>query len=648
MTPRAALRVIVALAAVVVGIGALSLVRPGYTPDEEYTLFAVRGISAHGVPLLPSGLLYDRGLAYSYLSWLAATLSGVELPAFRALSLLSGAAVLVVGYTLIRTSVSAAAGVASALLVAASVPFWAAITTGRFYAPFLLTCVAILAVVSRLRCAHLPAPVRTRPHPPAPARTRSLPSAPVRTRSHPPAPARTCQHPFAPARTWLALAGLAFLSRLTHELAFTLMAIPVAGLLLDCRRHVSERPADLRHLRHLRLPGLRHLRLPGLRHLRLWSIIAASIGIGVLGAQSALTALHYAVPSGDAGGGVMVRRFFVWQVLNLFERPQGGPLGVILAGLVVAWLLAPGRAVSCLKVAASAAAATVAIGVVLASASAPVSAALVRGVIQGNLTYPLDMFWHLAGEDPVMACAALVLLVARMAGAGGDWHASERAAHLGWVSWVLWFGVIESGITINYVLLPAVCMLAAIGIDLVAIAEHTRGLWPGRRAQLIRGALQGAAALIVVSHWREPGLVTERLSAARPTIQVAGIEEFRSTLQPEDVVACTDELACLLLVGRVDAWLALDDFVRERFVVERGAGPVGVYAGAPAAFTIDALFARARPQDKASRVIVIDVFKEYPVGNSATWLPRSLDAGGYEGETLVSTPQARVVALRAE
>lgn len=354
------------------------------------------------------------------------------------------------------------------------------------------------------------------------------------------------------------------------------------------------------------------------------------------------------MPSGDAGGDTMIRRFFVWQVLNLFERPQGGPLGVILAGLILAWLLAPGRAVPSVKIAASAAVATLAIGVALASASAPVSAALARGVIQGNLTYPLDMFWHLAAEDPVMICSALVLLVARMAGAGGDWHASERAAHLGWVGWVLWFGVIESGITINYVLLPTVCMLAAIGIDLVAIAEHTRGLWPGRRAQLIRAALEGAAALIVVSHWREPRLVTERLSAVRPTIQVAGIEAFRSTLQPEDVVACTDELACLLFVGRVDAWLALDDFVRERFVVMRGGAPVGVYAGAPAVFTIDALVARARPQGRASRVIVIDVFKEYPVGNSITWLPRSLDAEGYEGETLVSTPQARVVALRAE
>jgi hypothetical protein len=41
------------------------LARSGYSPDEEFTVFAVRGIEAHGLPLLPSGLLYDRGLGYS-------------------------------------------------------------------------------------------------------------------------------------------------------------------------------------------------------------------------------------------------------------------------------------------------------------------------------------------------------------------------------------------------------------------------------------------------------------------------------------------------------------------------------------------------------------------------------------------------------
>jgi hypothetical protein len=630
VTSRAALRVIVALAAVVVGAGALSLCRPGYTPDEEYTLFAVRGISAHGVPLLPSGLLYDRGLAYSYLSWLAATLSGVELPAFRALSLLSGAAVLVVGYMLIRTSVSAAAGVAAALLVAMSVPFWAAITTGRFYAPFLLTCVAILAVVSRLRSPETPG-----------------------------ASARQ-------ARTCVALASLAFVSRLTHELAFTLMAIPVAGLLLDRGRHAFTPPDPLRPLRNLRLRDLRHLRLRDLRHLRLrdllhlrlrdlphlrlcrrpWAVIAAAIGVGLIAAQSVLAALHVAIPAGE-GGGIMLRRFFLWQVLNLFERPHGAPLGLVLAALVVAWLLVPRRAGISLAIASTGAVTVLALGVALTSTAAPVSVALVRSVVAGGLTYPLDMFWDLAGDYPVMVWMAMALLVARLCGAGGEWTVGERTAHLAWVGWVSWFGVIESGITINYVLLPTVCMLAAIGIDLVAIGQHALALRPGRIGLLLRDALVVAGLLIVVDHWPRSTRIPARLAEARPTIDVPAIEGVRDylSLQPADRIACTDELACLILVGRVDAWLALDDFVRERFVVIRGATPVGVYAGAPVVFRPVDLFEPGSVGIAPARVIVVDVFKEYPVGNSVAWLPRALAADGLEARTLLLTGQARVVEV---
>ena len=54
------------LAATVFVVGLSQIGRAGYSVDEEFTVFAVRGIHAHGVPLLPSGLLYDRGIAYSY------------------------------------------------------------------------------------------------------------------------------------------------------------------------------------------------------------------------------------------------------------------------------------------------------------------------------------------------------------------------------------------------------------------------------------------------------------------------------------------------------------------------------------------------------------------------------------------------------
>jgi hypothetical protein len=366
-----------------------------------------------------------------------------------------------------------------------------------------------------------------------------------------------------------------------------------------------------------------------------------ALAAGLIAAQSVLMGLHFLMPPSD-GGSTMIQRFFLWQVLNLFERPQGAPLGVVCAGLVVAWLLVPARAAFSLIVASWGAAAVLAMAVALAAGTTPVSVGLVQGVVASSLAYPLDMFWHLGGTRPVMVWMAMALLVARLCGAGGAWPAGERAAHLGWVGWALWFGVIESGITINYVLLPTVCMLAAIGIDLVAIGQHTAALWPGRRALVLRAILEGAAMVVAADQWSGTGGLSQRLAAARPTIEVEGIEAVRSSLQPTDRVACTDELACLLLVGRVDAWLALDDYVRERFLVIRGSQGVGVYAGAPAVFSPAYLFDPGPGGIEPARVIVVDVLKEYPVGNSRTWLPRALAADRLEFRSLLRAPQARV------
>ncbi len=132
---------------------------------------------------------------------------------------------------------------------------------------------------------------------------------------------------------------------------------------------------------------------------------------------------------------------------------------------------------------------------------------------------------------------------------------------------------------------------------------------------------------VVADQWRGEGSIGDRLEAARPTINVAGIDEIRDSLQPGDRVVCTDELACLMLVGRIDVWLALDDFVRERFVVRKADGQlVGVYTGQPAVFRPADLF-EGKP---AERTIVVDVFKDYPVGNTRGWLPRALERDGIE------------------
>jgi len=547
--------------------GAFELTRAGYSVDEEFTVFAVRGIQGHGLPLLPSGLLYDRGLAYSYAGWLASTVTGSELPAFRALSLLCAITSVFLTFRIVRRHTTERAAWLAALVVSTALPFWATATSGRFYAPFMASYLGVLFLLS--------------------------------------------------GRGWPALAALAavsLVSRLTHELAFTLAAVPAVCLLVDDRSH-----------------------------RRRWLAAGVAVVAGLVAAQALLFLLHYLAPS---SGETMVRRFFLWQVLNLFEVPGDRQYGLILITMVAGWLLAPRRAGLIAVVAVSAAAMVLSYSLARATNAAPLTVALVASVLSDGARYPLDMFRHMAAATPVVAALALCGLAARLAGAGGEWPLPQRGVHLAWVGWVVWFGVIDSGITLNYLLIPASLMLAAVAIDVDAIVGHT--LPPvsptGRRFALAVVVLVVAA--LGADQWRGSGPVSQRLEAARPTIVIDGIDEVRASLLPADRVACTDELACLLLVGRIDRWLALDDFVRERFLVTRPDGTAtGVYTGAPAVFRPADLFTPNADGTLPDRVLIVDVFKEYPIGNSRSWVPRAIELDGLQVTPLLETPQGRVLQI---
>jgi hypothetical protein len=536
----------VLLAALVLVIGWSEIGRPGYSVDEEFTEFAVRGIRAHGLPILPSGLLYDRGLAYSYAS---AIVNG------RVVSLFSGALIVFLTFIVVRRHAAAPAASLAAILVATSVPFWAAATTARFYAPFLALFLAALGSYGTLG----------------------------------------------------ALATIAFFARLTHELGFLLVLVPLLG--------------------------------------RSWRSLAATLG-GVLSAQALLFLLHAVDPQ---SGETMVRQFFVWQVVNLFERPGDRQFGIALVVMALAVLLMPKRrwlwTVSALSVAAM----IITYSIARASNSAPFSLELVTATLREGSRYPLDMFWHIARTTPLTLALALSTLALRAAGLGrlrqgfgaqgGEWRPAERAAHLLWIGWVVWFGVIESGITTNYLLLPVSFMLIAIAIDIAALGRATARPYMYVAAALIVGA-------VALDQWRGEGSLRDRLAAARPTIHVPGIEEIRSSLQPNDRVVCTDELGCMMLVGRIDRWLALDDYVRERFLVRRSPEEMtGVYTGVPAVIRPAAIFTPNADGTLPDHTIVIDIFKEYPIGNSRSWLPKAIEEDGLRVTPLLETPQVRVLQI---
>ena len=566
---------LLALAALILVAGTFQLNRAGYSVDEEFTVFAVRGIQAEGLPLLPSQLLYDRGLLYSYASWIAGTMSGSELPAFRALSLLSALASVLLTFTMVRRIATDRAALLAAALVTMSLPFWATASTGRFYAPFLAAYLFGLFVLAKVHAEDA---------------TRML---------------------------LLGLVAAATVGRWLHELEFTIVGIPLLCAAFGPR---SER--------------------------RKWLAATAAIAAGLLVAQVVLFALQALEP---ARGETMVRRFFVWQVLNLFEVPAARQYGVLLAAMVVAWLIAPARAALAAAIALSGTAMVVAFSLARASNFGPLNAASIATVLSDGARYPLDMFRHVAWANPVAATLVLAGFVARLTGAGGEWRPHERAAHLLWLFWVLWFGAIDSGITSNYLLLPVAFMLTAIAIDVDAIVSH---LLPPVSPAARRFACVVVSLVVIslgIDQWRGTGTMADRLEVARPTIDIAGIDEVRAGLLPNDRIACTDELACLLLVGRIDRWLALDDFVRERFLVKLGDDKmVGVYTGAPAVFRPGDLFTANADGMLPDRVIVVDVFKQYPMGSSRSWLPRAIELDGLQVTPLLETPQGRVLRISPE
>lgn len=568
------------LAAAVLIAGSLQLTRPGYSVDEEFTVFAVNGIHENGVPLLPSGLLYDRGIAYSYASWLARTVTGAELPAYRAISLVCAALIVLLTFTLIRRLAGDAAALLASALVVTSVPFWATATSGRFYAPFFVLYLATLL---------------------------SLQSS-------------------------LAIIALAALAcRLTHELAFTLAVIPLLCSILDRDRRRS------------------------------WARATGAVIIGLIMGQAVLFGFHYFAPS---SGETMVRRFFLWQVLNLFEPPGERQFLIPIVVMVIAWIVAPSRTRIITVSSLSFSAMILTYSIARATNGAPLSRQLVQAVLVEGSRYPLDMFWHIADSTPLTLLLAIACLVLRVTKLGGEWPRRERVPHLLWIGWVLWFGVIESGLTTNYLLLPLSFMLMAIAVDLHAV--HLVPSAPARhyRSSPAVPAMFGVVGLMVlVAHdqWRGANSLIAKLEAARPTIHAPEIAEIRDTLQPTDRVVCTDELGCLMLIGRIDRWLALDDFVRERFLVRRGDAPVsGVYTGVPAAFRPADLFspfdsadverslAQGRPLEVGGlpgRILIVDVFKEYPIGNSRSWLPRTIEEDGLPVVPLLETPQLRVLEI---
>src|SRR5262245_10850381 len=95
---------------------------PGYWLDEELTDAVASALPHTGIPRLPSGVVYTRGLPYIYAASLAGTIFGHTLPAYRAVSLVFALAAVAALFLAGRTAGSAWIGLAAAGVLCASAP----------------------------------------------------------------------------------------------------------------------------------------------------------------------------------------------------------------------------------------------------------------------------------------------------------------------------------------------------------------------------------------------------------------------------------------------------------------------------------------------------------------------------------------------
>jgi 4-amino-4-deoxy-L-arabinose transferase-like glycosyltransferase len=129
--------ILVTLAGCWVRAAGLPAVQGTMGRDEARLAQAARGILAHGVPLLPDGFLYTRGLLPAYLEAASFAVLGVSDQAARLQSLAFGSLLVLAVYQLGNLAGSARIGLAAAAIVALSQPLVLQAREAWLYSSFL-------------------------------------------------------------------------------------------------------------------------------------------------------------------------------------------------------------------------------------------------------------------------------------------------------------------------------------------------------------------------------------------------------------------------------------------------------------------------------------------------------------------------------
>lgn len=551
-------------------VAVTALGRPGFLPDEEITFAVVDGLAQRGAPVLPSGLSYLRGVGYSYAARLAAVVSGGELPAYRAVSLLCTLLSIVLVYRIGHVLRSPSAGMLAAALFVWHPLTWQLASVARFYAAF--QTVALVAILLTIK-------------------------------------ARDDGRAAVPAIAAIALA------RLFHEQAALLVLWPLACLLLA-------RGADERRRLAVTLAGSvtavllmdAAIRLAEMRAVQAWAgeigrSMFVGLGIPVPGPTLAMTLVSPWNLAGVASV-LAATAFVLWRatrapVLVVAALAAGASVfhvGAMLAIGLVGIAIRPAQARRVLLATG---------GLLLASLMVWAAVTVAVSDAAPRLALPFQLALHSAGYPweaarYLLASAGLLSMAAVAAAAvvaNTDWprpHALVVFAVL--VVLALGGSAIEFQDRYFVLVAPLTCLVIAMGLDLVAAA------WPGSG----RRAVALCLVLLIVGP-RLLAFVRDGVPRRDPAGAAAFTPELaawlRDAVAPGRLVVCNDELACSLALGRVDIWFVPTPSIVEQYAVTGTNGMRGVYAGARVAASEADLGELTRCAPAGVAVVVLDTGK---------------------------------------
>jgi hypothetical protein len=567
---------------VATAIGAALVARPGYGPDEEITWFAVEGIKAHGIPILPSGLAYFRGPAYSYLAWLSDFASGAGFEAYRWVGVVCLAAVILATALLARSLFDR--GMVAAWLIALAPVTVASGAFARFYMPFAAVCTLTLILAARLR-----------------------------------------EDPRM--RAWFVVGCVA--ARSLHEFGMLLALVPAAGWL--CAESAEER-RSFAWLFVVTAAALvtEHTVLLWLPCLA-WNCQGATWGFSSSGlptiASMALPVAAFAPPSEIAfavvaaaiTAGVSYRTI---RADGLFTIAAAIAAALFANGaaaaLVLLWSIArPAHAgkVARAGLLAAAAGSVAWIALVYVRGNALVDARLVWGLLRSSFIFPWSGIQYLLTEQPVVVAAIML----------GIWRGAftRRAIPARMLALLLCLELLSFGVTgmdvrarFLVLIMPLIAVFAGAGtIWLARIAADA----VSRRSPLLArivlvttviaavGYVLAEQAAAIVPH-RDPVSGAAWWTRWSPSVALSSLAIDRDIVAPDDLIVTNDELAALLVLGRMDYWWPPDSTSAERytFTDQRGGQRRGIYGGAAVLPELAAV--QLLIQQRQTRAVVVALF----------------------------------------